>query len=92
MEALYQGDTMSKSRTMNELRQTKDAYYRVPRMLNPSKEYSKQLNHHNTIYSNSDIKTPVEWLAANDMESETRNMEGYAGYYVDQLIKMKLLQ
>ncbi len=91
MEALYQRDKMSKSRTLNEYRQSKG--YKLPGKSEPVyKGNSKSIDHHETIYRYQSIKTPVEWLAANDMASQTRNMESYAGYYVDQLIKMKLLQ
>ena len=86
---------MSKSRTMNELRQTKDTYYRVPRMLNPTKEHRRKLNHHDIIYTTASIMTPVEWLAANASKleelSETRKMEGYASYYVEALRDHKVL-
>jgi hypothetical protein len=95
METLYKGNTMSKKRTMNELRQTKDAYYQVPRSTEPVyKANSKQLNHHDIIYRNSDIQTPSEWLAANAlMESEpaTRCMEAYATYYVNRLTELELV-
>lgn len=78
-----------KKRTMDEYRQTKDTYYRVPPTEKP------ELNHHDTIYSNSDIQTPVEWLAANSIsgidQTVTRSMEGYAAYYVDRLIELKLI-
>ena len=79
---------MSKKRTMNELRQTKDTYYRVPPTEKP------ELNHHDIIYSNSNIKTPSEWLAANtsyESEPVTRSMEAYATYYVNRLIELKLI-
>ena len=86
---------MMKKRTMNELRQTKDTYYKVPRSAEPVyKANSKQLNHHDIIYSNSDIKTPSEWLSANTSyvsEPVTRSMEAYATYYVNRLIELKLI-
>ena len=88
METLYKRDTMSKKRTMDEYRQTKDTYYKVP----PSKK--PELNHHDIIYSNSDIKTPAEWLSANTSyvsEPVTRSMEAYATYYVKRLIELKLI-
>jgi len=90
METLYKRDTMSKPRTLNEYRQSKG--YKLPRKSEPVyKANSKSIDHHATIYQYQSIKTPVEWLAANDMDSQTRNMESYAGYYVDQLIKLKLI-
>jgi hypothetical protein len=90
METLYKGDKMSKPRTLNELRQSKA--YKIPRKAEPIyKSNSRSIDHHSTIYHYSSIKTPVEWLSANNMDSETRNMEGYAGYYVDQLLKMRLI-
>ena len=80
---------------MNELRQTKDTYYKVPRSAEPVyKANSKQLNHHDTIYSNSNIMTPSEWLSANtayESEPVTRSMEAYATYYVNRLIELKLI-
>ena len=87
---------MMKKRTMDEYRQTKDTYYKVPRSAEPVyKANNKQLNHHDTIYSNSDIQTPVEWLAANSIsgidQTVPRCMEGYAAYYVDRLIELKLI-
>ena len=89
METLYKRDKMSKKRTMNELRQTKDTYYKVPPTEKP------ELNHHDTIYSNSNIQTPVEWLAANSIsgidQTVTRSMEGYAAYYANKLIELKLI-
>jgi hypothetical protein len=86
---------MMKKRTMDEYRQTKDTYYKVPRSAEPVyKANNKQLNHHDIIYSNSDIQTPSEWLAANTSyvsEPVTRSMEAYATYYVNRLIELKLI-
>ena len=86
---------MMKKRTMDEYRQTKDTYYKVPRSAEPVyKANNKQLNHHDIIYSNSDIQTPSEWLSANTSyvsEPVTRSMEAYATYYVNRLIELKLI-
>ena len=106
METLYKGDKMSnkdmsdkhkrdqlKTRTLNELRQVKTFGYRQKHPTR-AKNTKRELNHHDIIYSNSDIKTPSEWLAANtSMESEpvTRSMEAYATYYVSRLIELGLI-
>ena len=82
-----------KTRTMNELRQVKTFGYRQKHPTR-AKNTKRELNHHDIIYSNSDIQTPSEWLAANTlMESEpvTRFMEAYATYYVNRLTELKLI-
>ena len=82
-----------KTRTMNELRQVKTFGYRQKHPTR-AKNMKRELNHHDIIYSNSDIKTPSEWLAANtayESEPATRSMEAYATYYVNRLIELKLI-
>ena len=111
METLYKGNKMNnkdisnkhkrdmeRTRSLNELRQVKTYGYRQKhptRMLNPTKEHRRKLNHHDIIYTTASIMTPVEWLAANASKleelSETRKMEGYASYYVEALRDHKVL-
>jgi len=104
MEALYKRYIMTKKNnqdkireqgaTLNALRQVKTYGYRHSKrtMLNPSKmKPSGSMDHHSIIYSRKDIMTPVEWLAANDKTLQTRNMEGYAAYYIGRLIDLKVL-
>jgi len=104
MEALYKRYIMTKKNnqdkireqgaTLNALRQVKTYGYRHNKrtMLNPSKmKPSGSMDHHSIIYSRKDIMTPVEWLAANDKTLQTRNMEGYAAYYIGRLIDLKVL-
>ena len=82
-----------KTRTMNELRQVKTFGYRQKHPTR-TKNIKKELNHHDIIYSNSDIMTPSEWLSANTSyvsEPVTRSMEAYATYYVNRLIELKLI-
>ena len=82
-----------KTRTLNELRQVKTFGYRQKHPTR-AKNTKRELNHHDIIYSNSDIKTPSEWLSANtSLQSEpvTRSMEAYATYYVNRLIELKLI-
>ena len=107
METLYKGNKMSnkdisdkhkrdveRTRTMNELRQVKTFGYRQKHPTR-AKNMKRELNHHDIIYSNSDIQTPVEWLSANSIsgidQTVPRCMEGYAAYYVDKLIELKLI-
>ena len=106
METLYKGDKMNnkdmsdkhkrdveRTRTLNELRQVKTFGYRQKHPTR-TKNIKRELNHHDIIYSNSDIQTPSEWLSANtSMESEpvTRSMEAYATYYVNRLIELGLI-
>ena len=81
------------TRTMNELRQVKTFGYRQKHPTR-AKNTKRELNHHDIIYSNSDIKTPSEWLSANTSyvsEPVTRSMEAYATYYVNRLIELKLI-
>lgn len=83
-----------KTRTMNELRQVKTFGYRQKHPTR-AKNMDRELNHHTIIYSNSDIQTPVEWLAANSIsgidQTVTRSMEDYAAYYANKLIELKLI-
>ena len=106
METLYKGDKMNnkdmsdkhkrdveRTRTLNELRQVKTFGYRQKHPTR-TKNIKRELNHHDIIYSNSDIQTPSEWLAANtayESEPVTRSMEAYATYYVNRLIELKLI-
>jgi hypothetical protein len=82
---------------LNALRQVKTYGYRHNKrtMLNPNAmKPSGSMDHHSIIYSRKDIMTPVEWLAANDknrLEPATRNMEGYAIYYIEKLKDLKVL-
>ena len=91
---------IERTRSLNELRQVKTYGYREKhptRMLNPSKEHRKKLNHHEIIHTSASIMTPEEWLAANASRleegylTEIHMMEEYASYYVEALRDHKVL-
>ena len=74
-----------KGRSLNEIRQCKTYGYRNPESKEPS-----SIIDHAQVKSQSDIMSPVEWLAANQnnrWEGTTEMMCLYAEYYADQCIK-----